>query len=234
VDRASPARFPRVRHDVVQSNTNHITVCVIFYLVCLYGFTSNTYYAFDSTYTSCIAFYVTQRLFGATWYLAVGIILRQVRGAMIMTSITTLITAAIWIASIHVPWPGQLAPIVIAILLDLFGNVFLIWTMKAAAKRKLPEAFASWFEFFPAINIEHRVERNNAFVSLVGQYTADFSSHADVFIFRSLDTLSSRSCSSRDPLLASTHSLAREFSDSSKLSCSIGICSRGILGKVSF
>jgi hypothetical protein len=181
VDRASPARFPRVRHDVVQSNTNHITVCVIFYLVCLYGFTSNTYYAFDSTYTSCIAFYVTQRLFGATWYLAVGIILRQVRGAMIMTSITTLITAAIWIASIHVPWPGQLAPIVIAILLDLFGNVFLIWTMKAAAKRKLPEAFASWFEFFPAINIEHRVERNNAFVSLVGQYTADFSSHMLTF-----------------------------------------------------
>jgi low temperature requirement protein LtrA len=147
-------------------------ICVVFYLVCLFGFTTNTFYAFDSTYTSCIAFYVTQRLFSATWFAAVAIILQQVRGAMMATAIINVITAAIWIASIHVPWPRQLAPIVIAIMLDLFGNVFLIWIMKAAAKNKLPEAIRKSFEFFPAINIEHRVERNNAFVSLVRKSVA--------------------------------------------------------------
>ncbi|KAJ9604528.1 hypothetical protein H2200_010641 [Cladophialophora chaetospira] len=146
-------------------------VCVIFYLVCLFGFTTNTFYAFESTYTSCIAFYVTQRLFGATWFAAVAVILKQVRGAMLTTAIITVVTAAIWIASIHVPWPGQLAPIVIAIFLDLFGNVILIGMMKAAAKKRLPDVISRSFEFFPAINIEHRVERNNAFVSLVFGYS---------------------------------------------------------------
>jgi hypothetical protein len=142
-------------------------ICVIFYLICLFGFTTNIFYAFDSTYTSCIAFYITQRLFAATWFAAVAVILRQVRGAMMMTAIINVVTAAVWIASIHVAWPGQLAPIAVAIVIDLFGNVLLIGTMKAAAKKKLPQVIARAFEFFPAINIEHRVERNNAFVSLV-------------------------------------------------------------------
>jgi len=89
---------------------------------------------------------------------------------MLMTAVIGVVTAAIWIASIHVSWPGQLAPIIVAILIDLFGNVFLIWTMKASAKKQLPESITKWFEFFPAINIEHRVERNNAFVSLVCEF----------------------------------------------------------------
>ncbi|ETI24103.1 hypothetical protein G647_03472 [Cladophialophora carrionii CBS 160.54] len=146
-------------------------ICVIFYLICLFGFTTNIFYAFDSTYTSCIAFYVTQRLFAATWFAAVALILRQVRGAMMMTAIINVVTAAVWIASIHVAWPSQLAPIVVAIFIDLFGNVLLIGTMKAAAKNRLPDVIARAFEFFPAINIEHRVERNNAFVSLVFGYS---------------------------------------------------------------
>ena len=70
-----------------------------------------------------------------------------------MMAVIGVVTAAIWIASIHVAWPNQLAPILVAIMLDLFGNVFLVWTMKASAKKKLPENLAKWFEFFPAINV---------------------------------------------------------------------------------
>jgi hypothetical protein len=131
-------------------------ICVVFYLVCLFGFTTNISYAFDGTYTSCIAFYITQRLFGASWFILAAVVLKQVRGAMLLTALVTIVTAAIWIASIHVPWPNQLAPIVIAIIIDLFGNVILIWMvgplsfhhtaktvliyiqMKASAKARLP------------------------------------------------------------------------------------------------
>lgn len=142
-------------------------ICVIFYLVCLFGFTTNTFYAFESTYTSCIAFYVTQRMFSSAWYAGAGIVLNQVRGPLILTALINMISVALWIASIHVDWPNQLAPIALAIMIDLYGNVILIWMLKAAANHKLPAKIANWFEFFPAINIEHRVERNNAFVSLV-------------------------------------------------------------------
>lgn len=141
--------------------------CVLFFLICLFGFTTNIFYAFESTYTSAIAFYVAQRLFGAVWYLGVGVLLPNIRGTMVSMAIIVVISSAMWISSIHVDWPNQLAPIFIAIFLDLFGGVFLIYIMKEAGRNTFLKGLNKWFEFFPAINIEHRVERNNAFVSLV-------------------------------------------------------------------
>lgn len=88
---------------------------------------------------------------------------------MIAMAVMVLVSCAIWIGSIHVEWPNQLAPIFIALTLDLYGGILLIWLMKEVGKqsRSLFTSVSHWFEFFPAINIEHRVERNNAFVSLV-------------------------------------------------------------------
>lgn len=144
---------------------------VIFYLVCLFGFTTNISYAFESTYTSLIAFYVAQRLFGAIWYVGTGYVLPNIRGTMTSTALLVVVSCGIWIASIHVAWPNQLALIFIGIIIDTFGGVLLIWIMRRAEKIKLLQPVAQYFEFFPAINIEHRVERNNAFVSLVSCVT---------------------------------------------------------------
>ncbi|EXJ93346.1 hypothetical protein A1O1_01738 [Capronia coronata CBS 617.96] len=144
---------------------------VIFYLVCLFGFTTNIAYAFETTYTSVVAFYITQRLFAAVWYVGTGIILPNIRGTMVTMAILVLISCAIWIGSIHVEWPNQLALIFVALAFDAFGGVFLIYLVKNAGHKTFLNAIAKYFEFFPAINIEHRVERNNAFVSLVFGYS---------------------------------------------------------------
>ncbi|KIW99417.1 uncharacterized protein Z518_11405 [Rhinocladiella mackenziei CBS 650.93] len=146
-------------------------VNVIFYLVCLFGFTTNIAYAFESTYTSAIAFYITQRLFGAIWYLSVAILLPTIRGAMVSLAVMVVISVVIWIGSIHVEWPNQLALIFIALAVDIFGGILLVYIMKEAGRNTFMKPIAKWFEFFPAVNIEHRVERNNAFVSLVFGYS---------------------------------------------------------------
>ena len=129
----------------------------------------NIAYAFDSTYTSCIAFYVAQRLFGACWYIGVAIALPNIRGPMIATAALVVISCAVWIGTIHVAWPNQLAPIFIALTLDMFGGVLVVWLTRQSSQKTnaIGRAISHWFEFAPAVNIEHRVERNNAFISLV-------------------------------------------------------------------
>ncbi|KAK4947358.1 hypothetical protein LTR10_013726 [Elasticomyces elasticus] len=144
---------------------------VMFYLVCLFGFTTNIAYAFDSTYASAIAFYITQRLFGAIWYLGVAILLPNIRGTMVCWSAMMVFSSVLWIISIHVAWPNQLIVIWIALVLDIFGYAMLIYFMRNTEKVRFLKPLAKHFEFFPAINIEHRVDRNNAFVSLVLGYS---------------------------------------------------------------
>jgi hypothetical protein len=160
-------------------------ICVAFYLICLFGFCTNIFYMFEeeeSTYTSAVAFYIAQRLFLACWYVMAGQLVPMIRGTLISNSILILISIAFWIGSIHVHWPGQLALIVIAIWIDLFGGIVLINIMRNANKNnRLGRLTKKWFEFFPAVNIEHRVERNNAFVALVFGYsilTILYQSHA--------------------------------------------------------
>jgi hypothetical protein len=104
-------------------------ICVAFYLVCLFGFTTNIFYMFEeegNTYTSAIAFYIAQRLFLGLWYLAVARLVPMIRGTMVANSFMILVAVAFWIGSIHVHWPGKLALIWIGIVIDLFGNVLMI------------------------------------------------------------------------------------------------------------
>jgi low temperature requirement protein LtrA len=148
-------------------------ICVLFYVVCLLGFTTNIEYAFESTYTSMIAFYLTQRLFSGAYYLWVAYLVPTVSGTMVSNAIIVAVSAALWIGSIHVEYPNRLALIFIALTIDLFGALLVMWLMRTSNNPR--SRTAGWvkkrFEFYPAVNIEHRVERNNAFVTLVFGYS---------------------------------------------------------------
>ena len=97
----------------------------------------------------------------------------MVRGYMIINVILIVIPSAFWIASIQFEYPDQLPLIWIAIFLDLFAVMMFVW-VKRWAEAEHPDFAAQhvkWFDFFPAINIEHKTERTNAFVTLVFGYS---------------------------------------------------------------
>jgi len=89
-----------------------------------------------------------------------------------MQGIITAIPCAIWIASIYVSMPNRLALIWTALFLDLCASMvvimFIRWPKTSEWLKKWTERV---FEFYPATNIEHKIERTNAFVTLVFGYT---------------------------------------------------------------
>ncbi|KPI36647.1 uncharacterized protein AB675_9994 [Cyphellophora attinorum] len=181
-------------------------ICVAFYLICLFGFTTNIWYSFPeghsaetaqveaaephkraeaegaiegaasdyhNTYISAIAFFVAQRAFVGIWYLGVAVLVPMIKGSMVSNTLIILISSALWIGSIHVSWPNQLALIFLGIAIDLMGGMLIIalWRRIKNPKHSFWARMQKWFDFVPAINIEHRVERNNAFIALVFGYS---------------------------------------------------------------
>jgi len=71
------------------------------------------------------------------------------------------------------PSGRRLALIFVALAVDMFGNTVPVAIFRYGRSRTTPLAqrFNRFFEFVPAINIEHKVERTNAFVSLVLGYS---------------------------------------------------------------
>jgi len=148
-------------------------ILVLFVMICLFGFTLNIAQAFESTWIQMIAFYLASRLFNAVHYLWIGWLIPMVRGYMIINATMVAIPCALWITSIQVEYPDRLALIWVAIVFDLFGVLCIVW-VKRWAEMEHPEFAANntkWFDFFPAINIEHKTERTNAFVTLVFGYS---------------------------------------------------------------
>ncbi|KAJ4328260.1 hypothetical protein N0V84_001300 [Fusarium piperis] len=153
---------------------------ILFEIACLLGFTTNMTYAFDdneehNTYTMLVSFYLAARFRSLVHYLVTGFLLPMIRGVMICEAINTLIPSALWIASIHVEMPSRLGLIWVALCLDMWGQsiitgLFRYGTM-AGEGTGIGKFLAKVFEFYPAVNIEHRVERTNAFVSLVFGYS---------------------------------------------------------------
>jgi low temperature requirement protein LtrA len=129
--------------------------------------------AFHETYSQLVAFFLAARLFMGSYYLVLSYTVPMVRGMMIVQAIMTLIPSAIWIASIHIEMPDRLAAIWVAIFIDLCGSMFVILLIRSA--KDISKAWQEWcdrvFEFYPAVNIEHKVERTNAFVTLVFGYS---------------------------------------------------------------
>ncbi|TVY32284.1 hypothetical protein LSUB1_G007218 [Lachnellula subtilissima] len=146
---------------------------VLFVMSCLLGLTTNMLDFFDHTYSQLISFYLAARLFMASYYFFLSFIIPMVRGMMYLNAIMTVIPATLWIASVHISMPLRLAPIWIALVLDLVGviSVYLLIKGKQAFPRSVEEWIDRAFEFMPALNIEHKVERTNAFVTLVFGYS---------------------------------------------------------------
>lgn len=149
-------------------------ISVVFYLITLLGFTVNIQYGFDGTYPAMVSFYLAQRIYVAIYFIWTAYLIPMARGTMLFQSFMTFIGASLWIASIHVEYPDQLALIWPAIFIDHYGGMALAaFTIRNADHYKDPDApeNTNWihrnFNFYPAMNIEHRVERNNAFVTLV-------------------------------------------------------------------
>jgi low temperature requirement protein LtrA len=68
---------------------------------------------------------------------------------------------------------ARLVLVFIALAIDLFGSVVPVYVYRYSRTRDsaAARAIGRFFEFYPAINIEHKVERTNAFISLVFGYS---------------------------------------------------------------
>ncbi|EHK24411.1 uncharacterized protein TRIVIDRAFT_29877 [Trichoderma virens Gv29-8] len=153
---------------------------ILFCISCLIGYTTNMTHIFDedpahNTYVQLVSFYLAARVFTAIFYGMTAYLLPMIKGIMICQIFGTAIPTALWIASIYVDMPGRLGFIVPALVLDMYGHVFFLGLF-LYIQGKAPEGIwkkrlSSMFEFYPAISIEHRVERMNAFVSLVLGYS---------------------------------------------------------------
>lgn len=131
-----------------------------------------------NTYAQLVGFYLATRFVTAFHFGVNYFLLPMVRGVMLASCIQVLIPTALWIGSIYVEMPDRLALIWIAIALDMWGQIFyfapvqyILQYRKEAADTPLTRVVRSMFDYLPAVNIEHRVERTNAFVSLVLGYS---------------------------------------------------------------
>ncbi|KAH8677412.1 bacterial low temperature requirement A protein-domain-containing protein [Xylariales sp. PMI_506] len=148
---------------------------VIFLFACLLGFTTNMVHTFSEeydTYIQLVSFYLAARLFQAAYFALTAFLLPMIVGVMIGQIVTILIPAVLWMASTHVEMPQRLGLIFVALALDIFGGSAIVALFRYSRSRNTPLArrIEKLFEFYPAINIEHKVERTNAFVSLVIGY----------------------------------------------------------------
>ncbi|KAF2491628.1 hypothetical protein BU16DRAFT_574646 [Lophium mytilinum] len=148
---------------------------VIWVLTCLLGFTTNMADFWEETYASLIGFYLAARLFMACAYVWHGYVIPMVRGAMIANAISVVVPSILWIGSIHVEEPNRQALIWIAIFFDLFGASIVVAWQRAGSWLNFSPRLLEWtkkrFEFFPGANIEHKIERTGAFVTLVFGYS---------------------------------------------------------------
>lgn len=124
------------------------------------------------TYIQLVSFYLAARLFQAFYYGLTAFMLPLIRGVMFCQIVMIIIPAALWIGSTHVEMPHRLGLIFTALALDLTGGFFVVISFRYSRTHDtaMAKRFERFFEFYPAINIEHKVERTNAFVSLVIGY----------------------------------------------------------------
>ena len=97
----------------------------------------------------------------------------MVRPMMITQAGVALVPCILWIGSIYVAMPNRLAIIWIAIFLDLTGAMMVVMVIRGSKliSKRLAKNIQKLYEFYPAVNIEHKTERTNAFVTLVFGYS---------------------------------------------------------------
>lgn len=129
--------------------------------------------AFISTYAQLIAFYMAARIFMVGYCVCLAGVIPIVRPMMLTQAAVALLPCILWIGSIYISMPNRLAIIWTAIFLDFSGSSFIIFFIRGSKNisQKLGERIEMLYEFYPAVNIEHKVERTNAFVTLVFGYS---------------------------------------------------------------
>lgn len=147
-------------------------VLVLFTLACLVGFTTNINEYDTGAYAPFVAFYLAARLAVAAYYFWISWMIPMVFWPMFSNGVVIVIPSAIWIGSIYVEESKLQAAIWVALFLDIFGT-FL--TMAVRSLVAFSSRFRDWinhaWEFSPAQNIEHRIDRTGAFVTLVFGYS---------------------------------------------------------------
>lgn len=153
--------------DLVQ----RLSVLVI--MAALLGLTVNMLDAFHESYMMLVAFYTAARVFMSLILLSTAFTVPMVRGMMICQTVIAVAPLGLWIGSIHVDIPQRYALIWVAIFLDLCSPLAVPLVIRNG--KQVSKRFGLWidrvFEFFPAMNIEHKTERTNAFVGLVFGYS---------------------------------------------------------------
>jgi low temperature requirement protein LtrA len=146
---------------------------VLFMMVILLGLVTNMSGSFDDTYVPLIAFYIAGRWYCALYFWWMGYLMPMVRNAMVASGIFCFFPGFLWIGSIYVENPGRQALIWPAIVLDILGPAFLVLFEQTVGP--WGSHLTAWskkiFEFTPGNNIEHKIERTNAFVALVFGYS---------------------------------------------------------------
>ncbi|KAL2066536.1 hypothetical protein VTL71DRAFT_2607 [Oculimacula yallundae] len=148
-------------------------VSVVVIMVCLFGLTTNMIDGLHDTYTMLVSFYLASRFFMGSYYVMLAGTVPMVRGVMLLQALLTLLPGLIWIGSIHVSYPERLGLIWVAIFIDLTAGMFVVGLIRGG--KSISKRLGAWtdrvFEFYPAMNIEHKTERTNAFVALVFGYS---------------------------------------------------------------
>lgn len=141
----------------------------------VYSLTTNMSSVFgeeNDTYVQLAGYYITARLFMSIWAGLNACLVPMIRGAMVSQILHYLVGVALWIGSTQVSYPSNLGLIITALVVDICGSAVYISLFRWARSHDSPAAnrLDRFFEFYPATNIEHKVERTNAFVCLVIGY----------------------------------------------------------------
>ncbi|KJZ73087.1 hypothetical protein HIM_07471 [Hirsutella minnesotensis 3608] len=153
---------------------------LLFEISCLLAFTVNITHCLNpnpvyNTYTQLVTFYLAARYSRAIHYAYVAYALPKVRGVMLTSCAEIVLPSALWIASIHVEMPYKLAIIWPALFIDTYGQLISITMIRYARtfgrETRFGKLVNRCYEFYPAINIEHKVGRTKAFLSLVSGYS---------------------------------------------------------------
>ena len=151
-------------------------IYLLFTLTCLVGFTVNISEYDSTTYTPLVAFYLAARLGNAFYYFFTAIFVSFVRYPLLLIGAVSVLPAAFWIGSIYLQYSttsGTVQALIwIALALDSFGMPILMsLRMLAMLGQKGKNCANKLFNYWPGNNIEHRIDRQGAFVTLVFGYS---------------------------------------------------------------
>lgn len=147
-------------------------VFVLFILACLVGFTTNINEYDSGAYAPFVGFYLAARLATATYFIWIAYVIPMIFWTALSNASFIVVPAALWIGSIYLEEPHRQILIWIALFLDVCGSPLVMILQYILINITFCRAWIEKaFKFNPAQNIEHRVNRTGAFVTLVFGYS---------------------------------------------------------------